>query len=201
MGYADYLTGLLRPLGVYDLENGVFGMAELESEGAALDDNGAKLDQIAREMLVCTAEDAGLEKVEELLPYRPVTERLQRRRDALAALLRIGGDSFTLEAINDNLAGCGLNARAAETDMPGYVQVSFPEVPGIPDGYEEMCRIIEDILPCHLGIEYVFWYVTWEMLETRFGTWGNLEAGGYTWETLEKLVKEMRLMSRMRLMR
>lgn len=189
MGYADYLNGLLRPLGVYDLENGVFCTAELEGEGAALDGGGAELDRVAREMNLCTAEDSGLEAVEALLPYRPVTESTQRRRAALAALLRISGDSFTLEAINDNLAGCGLNALAAETGTPNCVQVSFPEVPGIPDGYEEMKRIIEDILPCHLEIEYVFWYVTWEMLETRFGTWETLGEGGYTWEELEKLVR------------
>lgn len=74
--------------------------------------------------------------------------------DALAALLRIGGDSFTLAAINDNLKGCGLNAVASETGTPGEVEVCFPEVPGIPDGFAEMKAIIEDILPCHLEIRY-----------------------------------------------
>lgn len=189
MGYEDYLTELLRPLGVYDLDGGVFSTAELAGQGRALDGAGAELDRTAREMLVLTARDAGLEAVEALLPYRPVTGDVQRRRAALAALLRIGGDSFTLAAINDNLAGCGLNALAAETERPGYVQVSFPEVPGIPEGYGEMKKIIEEILPCHLGIEYVFWYITWAMMEARFPTWGDLEAGGYTWEELEKLVE------------
>ena len=114
---------------------------------------------------------------------------LERRRAALAALLRVGGDSFTLAAINDNLAGCGLNAAASEIGTPGYVEVRFPDVPGIPEGFEEMKRIIEDILPCHLGIEYVFWYITWAMMEEKFETWGDIEAGGYTWEELEKMVR------------
>lgn len=189
LGYAEYLTELLRPLGVYDWEGGVFHKAELAAQGKALDDCGAELDQVQREMNLNTAQDEGLAAVEALLPYRPVAGTLARRRAALAALLRIGGDSFTLDAVNDNLAGCGLNALAAETDQPGKVQVSFPEVPGIPDGFSEMKKIIEEIIPCHIGIEYVFWYITWAMMEARFDTWGDIEAGDYDWETLEKLVE------------
>ena len=189
MGYAEYLSELLRPLGVYDLDGGTFSPASLAAKGAALDGCAGELDRVAREMLVLTAEDTGLEAVEALLPYRPVADDLDRRRQALAALLRIGGDSFTLTAVNDNLAGCGLNALAQETGTPGYITVSFPEVPGIPDGYEQMKKIIEEIIPCHLGIEYVFWYITWAMMEERFDTWGDIENGNYTWEELEKLVE------------
>lgn len=188
MSYAEHLKQLLSPLGIYDWEKGVFHRAEVASQGAALDGCEAELERIQREMLLSTAEDEGLEAVERLLPYRPVAGTTPRRRAALAALLRVGGDSFTLSAVNDNLAGCGLNALAKETETPGYIQISFPEVPGIPDGYEEMRRIIEDIVPCHLGLEYVFWYITWAEMETRFDTWGDVEAGEYAWGELEKLV-------------
>lgn len=187
MSYAEELKALLRPLGVYELEGTANG-AELECLGAALDGCGAALEQVEREMLVSTATDKGLEAVEALLSRRPVTDSLQRRRAALAALLRIGGDSFTLAAVNDNLAGCGLNAVASETETPGVVEVRFPEVPGIPDGFAELRAIIEDILPCHLKIEYVYWYITWAMMEERFATWGAVEALGLTWGELEKLV-------------
>ena len=189
MGYAEYLTQLLKPLGVYNWESGTFHRAELAAQGDALDRCGETLEEVQREMLVSTAEDWGLAAVEALLPYRPVTEDPDRRRAALAALLRVGGDSFTLAGVNDNLAGCGLNALAAETGTPGHIQVSFPDVPGIPDGFAELRKIIEEIVPCHLEIEYVFWYITWEMMEAQFPTWADVEAGGYDWETLEKLVR------------
>ena len=109
---------------------------------------------------------------------------------ALAALLRIGGESFTLTAINDNLKGCGLNAVASETETPGVVEVRFPDVPGIPDGFESMRDILEDILPCHLDIRYVYWYITWALMEERFATWGDIEKLGPTWEELEKMVRD-----------
>ena len=100
-------------------------------------------------------------------------------REALAALLRISGDCFTLAAVNDNLTGCGLNAVASEGELPGTVEVRFPEVPGVPDGFPAMRRIIEDILPCHLEIQYAFWYATW----------AELEALGPTWAELAKMVR------------
>ena len=189
MSHADYLRGLLQPLRVYELVGTANG-GELEALGAALDGAGAALEEIQREMLVSTAEDWGLEAIESLLVRRPVAPNLNRRRQALAALLRIGGDSFTLAAINDNLKGCGINAVAAETGTAGQVTVSFPDVPGIPEGFEEMRAIIESILPAHLGIEYVYWYITWALMEERFDTWGDIEALSPTWEELEKLVEE-----------
>jgi len=187
VSYAAALKALLGPLGVYRLEGGLSG-GEAEAEGAGLDRCEEALDRIEREMLLTTAQEEGLEKVASLLSRRPVTRDPARLRRALAALLRVGGDSFTLEAINDNLAGCGLNAAASEGAAPNQVEVRFPEVPGIPDGYAEMRKIIEDILPCHLGITYVFWYITWAMMEERFAVWGDIEALHPTWEALEKMV-------------
>ena len=188
MSHGEYLKELLRPLGVYQLEGTANG-GELTAEGEALDGCQDVLEETEREMLVSTARDRGLEAIESLLARRPVTTTLEGRRAALAALLRIGGDSFTLDAINDNLRGCGLNAVASETGTPGVVEVRFPDVPGIPDGFEEMRAIIEDILPCHLDIRYVYWYVTWELMEERFDTWGDIETLGPTWGELEKLVR------------
>ena len=187
MSCGEYLKELLRPLGVYRLEGTING-GELEAQGQALDGVAGILDTLQREMLLTTAEDEGLEAIECLLSRRPVTETVEGRRDALAALLRIGGDSFTLAAINDNLAGCGINAVASETGTPGTVEVRFPDVPGIPEGFEALRAIIEDILPCHLAVEYVYWYVTWGMLEERFATWGELEQLNLTWSQVEKLV-------------
>ena len=189
MSYARYLTDMLEPMGVYRLENSLNG-AELESAGAALDGVDQVLEEVEREMLLLTAEDWGLSAVEALLRRRPAAPRLEQRREALAALLRIGGDSFTLEAINDTLRGCGLQAVASETGTPGYVEVRFPDVPGIPDGIETMQAIIEEILPAHVGITYVYWFSTWAELEEQLETWGDIEALGLTWGEMEKMVEE-----------
>ena len=189
MGYADYLRDLLRPLGAYDLDSGTFVAAELSAQGAGLDGCGVQLEHLEREMMLLSAEDEGLTAIESLLTRRPVAETVEQRRKALAALMLISGDSFTLGAINKNLAGYGINALASETGIPNQVKIVFPDVAGEPDGYEELKKIIEEILPCHLGIEYVFWFVDWAMIEGKFARWGDLERIGYTWAELEKLVR------------
>lgn len=185
MSCGKAMKELLRPLGVYRLEGTVNG-GELEAVGEALDGCAGVLDGWEREMLLTTAEGMGLEAVEALLTRRPVAAGTAGRRAALAALLRIGGDSFTLSAINDNLTGCGIHAVVGETGEPGTVAVRFPDVPGVPDGFDEMKKIIEDILPCHLAVRYDFWIVTWAILEERFSVWKHLE--GRTWAGVEKLV-------------
>ena len=181
MIHQDYLASLLRPLGVYDLREGTVNRGELAAYGLRLDAMEAELEDTAREMNLTTAEGFGLERVEELLPYRPVCATPGQRRAALAALLRIGGDSFTPAAINDTLRGCGLNARAEEGGQPGYVKVYFPEVAGIPEGFDGLRAIIEEILPSHVDVTYVFWYNTWAMAAERHPTWGHAQDAGLSW--------------------
>jgi hypothetical protein len=184
MEHEQYLLELLRPLGVYDLSARSVNRGELGVYGKGLDEGGAQLEQLLREAVLTTAEGFGLEQVEGLLPYRPVSDTVEDRRRALAALLRIGGDSFTLAAINDTLSGCGINAVAAEGNQPGYVEVYFPDVGGIPEGFAALREIVEEILPCHLEITYIFWYNTWGTLAQRVSTWGGAEATGKSWYAL-----------------
>ena len=179
--FEDCLVNLLRPLGVYDLRSGTINRGELAAYGARLDHGEGELDHTYREMSLTTAEDFGLERIEALLPYRPVCVTARQRRGALAALLRISGDSFTPEAINDTLRGCGLNARAEEGDQPGYVKVYFPDVAGIPEGFDQLRVIIEEILPSHVDITYVFWYNTWGMVARRHPAFGEAAATGLSW--------------------
>lgn len=181
MKFEEYLAALLKPLGVYNLRPGTVNRGELAAYGGSLDGRLEELDDTAREMNLTTAEGFGLERIEALLPYRPVCHTARERRAALAALLRIGGDSFTPEAINDTLRGCGLNARAEESDQPGYVKVYFPDVAGIPEGFERLRAIIEEILPSHVDVTYVFWYNTWGMVAGWHPTFGDAAAAGLSW--------------------
>lgn len=86
-------------------------------------------------------------------------------------------------------AGCGINAKARETESPNYVQVYFPDVPGIPDRFDQLKIIIEEILPCQLGIEYVFWYLNWMQLEDKFANWDAIERKKLEWEELQTYVE------------
>ena len=58
--------------------------------------------------------------------------------------------------MNDTIRGCGLPARVEETGDPLKVKVVFPETAGIPAGFSAVQDRIEEILPCHLQVEYQF---------------------------------------------
>lgn len=187
MSHAQYLRDLLRPLGVYDLE-APFNGGELDAQGEALDGAMERIEEVHRETSLVTAEDWGLEKIASLFVRRPVAGTPRKLAVALAALLRISGDSFTLAALNDTITGCGIPARVKETGT-GQVAVSFPGVAGEPAGFEELKQIIEDILPTHLGIEYDFWFLTWQELEDNFPSWQSIEDMELSWTQLETFVE------------
>lgn len=95
------------------------------------------------------------------------------------------GASFTLNAINATLCGCGIAAEAAETDERMAVSVSFPGTRGIPENIGQLQAAIEQIIPCHLGIVYAYVYTQWDYLETCFATWDDIESLSLTWAGLE----------------
>ena len=184
MNYADELVNLLRPLGVYSFREGSFSLAECQALGAVLDAVDETLERSQKETIVMTAEDAGLSRMEALFRSRPPAKTVDARRAAIAGFLRISGDSFTVQALNRCLTACGVPCAVEEVGQVNYVRVRFPGVMGVPDGFAQMKVIIEDILPCQLGIEYWFRYCTWRETEAYGLTWGDLnQMSWYEWET------------------
>ena len=185
--YEQYLRALLAPLGVYDLTDGSISGAELYALGVGLDAVCGQLDITEREGLTATAEDVGLDRREALFARRPAAMTPEERRAAMAALLQIDGDSLTPEAIGRTIRGCGIKARALEMG-DGKLRVIFPEVAGMPAEFEQIRRIILDILPCHLEVEFYFRYLTWAECERAGFTWADIEAAEHTWESFQLAV-------------
>lgn len=188
MGYCDHLKNLLRPLGVYDLTPGTLSASELEALGQGLDKASEAMDYAEQEGSLPTASGLGLDRWESLFASAPVHYSTELRREAIAALLRIGGDSFTLAAINDTISGCGIRALVQEKDRFGYIRVIFPEVAGIPEDFERIRTIILDIIPCHLEVEFYFRYLTWAECHAHGYTWAIVHQQEYTWHTFQLAV-------------
>lgn len=180
-GYGDHLRELLRPLGVYDLSPESLSGSELEALGAGLDSLSGRLDYVEQESALSTAQGEGLDRLEALFARTPVHYSTELRRGAIAALLRIGGDSFTLSAINAAISGCGINALVQEKDQVGYVRVIFPDVVGIPDEIDQIEEIILDILPTHLDVEFYFRFLTWAECHAHQYSWSIVQGENYSW--------------------
>ena len=187
--YEAYLKELLSPLGIYALGAGSVSGAELYALGEELDAVSEALETAEREALTATAEDEGLDRREALFARRPAASSAEDRRAAVAALLQIDGDSLTPGAIDATLRGCGIRARALEMG-DRQLRVIFPEVAGVPEDFDQIRKIILDILPCHLGVEFYFRYLTWQECEAAGYTWAQVEAAEHTWESFQLAVPE-----------
>ena len=184
MAYGKYIKELLRPLGLYALDEG-YGAMEIDTIGAVLDELSAEADAMERESLLATAEDWGLDSWEQLFPYRSLTADIESRRASVAALMRIDGRSFTLAALNDTVKGCGCNAAVSEGEGR-KILVHFPDIMGVPENFPLASKQIESILPCHLEIEYVFRYPTFADFDAAGITWAQLDALALSWAELER---------------
>ena len=70
----------------------------------------------------------------------------------------------------------------------GHLRVIFPGVGGIPAEFEQIKKIILDILPCHLEVEFYFRYLTWAECEAFGYTWAVIHQRAYTWYQFELAV-------------
>lgn len=183
MNTGQCLRQLLEPLGVYRWE-GSFQWGELTSEGRALDAVAAVLGQLQEEMHLQTAGAETLSRWQQLLGAYRAGRTEAEQREALAALLRVGEDSFTLAAANDALQGCGIPARVEETGDPLKLTVTFPETGGVPADFAQLRETVEGLLPCHVQVQFQFTPLTWEKLAKQYPTWDDLETVG-CWKDFE----------------
>ena len=87
MSYAAYLRDLLRPIGIYALEEDTLSGAEVEALGDAFDQVEAQAETAQRESILATAEDQGLSRRETLFARRPAAPTTELRRAASTLLI------------------------------------------------------------------------------------------------------------------
>lgn len=150
MSYTEYLKDVLRPLHIYDLDNG-YGADELYVLGTALDAVFDSLEETLREMSPLAAEDYGLECYKNILPDENMFENAEDRRAAIAVLSTVSG--LSLAELNGNLSRCGINASVSESGTE-TVCVSISAEGRSDDYVDAVKQCIEQLLPCHLNIVY-----------------------------------------------
>lgn len=106
------------------------------------------------------------------------------------ALLRIRQGYFTLAALIDTVSGCGLPATLEETETANVVCVGFPSIRGVPANLEDLQRRVEEILPCHLDIQYIFDYILWRDYQQMFSSWRELQGCCASWRIFQSYVPE-----------
>lgn len=185
MDYTDALKNLLRPLGFYDLDTGA-GADELAAIGGQMNQIYQLLLDAENNICPDASGENALALWSSLLPFVPAARTAQEYQNAVSALLRIDGTSFTVKALNETVIGCGIPAQVEESPIPMMISVSFPGQRGEPDNIDALKVRIEQILPCHLGIDYRFLYTTWTELTAVISLW-ELASDNYSWREFERV--------------
>ena len=149
MGYGDYLKALLRPLGLYKLEDSING-SELESIGGELDLAAQQVETLELEMNPLTAEDYGLENYRTLFLHKPAGSGPEPLRADLTTLLRLHNQVLTPARAAEALEAWGLDASISD-DGNYVVTVTFHTAP---EDLSAAKAAIEALLPCHLQVNY-----------------------------------------------
>jgi len=67
----------------------------------------------------------------------------------------------------------------------GTIQITFIGIGGIPTDLVSLQDAIDKAKPAHLLVDYIFTFLTWNMLESYGWTWDDLESQNLTWNELE----------------
>lgn len=68
----------------------------------------------------------------------------------------------------------------------GHIVVKFTAVRGVPQNLDDLKRVIEEVKPAHLAIDYQYTYLHWDELDASCYSWDDLDRFNMTWDSYEK---------------
>jgi hypothetical protein len=121
------------------------------------------------------------------------SEDLETRRGRILSKLR--GTGTVTKTMMKNVAASFVNG---EIEIVEYASeylfaVKFMSKQGIPYNLADIQKVIEDIKPAHLAVEYIFTYRLWQDVLNTLADWN--ETRSYTWENLMtfEVIKNLRI--------
>ena len=121
------------------------------------------------------------------------SEDLETRRGRILSKLR--GTGTVTKTMMKNVAASFVNGEIeiVEYALEFLFAVKFMSKQGIPYNLADIQKVIEDIKPAHLAVEYIFTYRLWQDVLNTLADWN--ETRNYTWENLMtfEVIKNLRI--------
>lgn len=173
-------------------------MAELlEAEGADLDLLRAAIEELHAQLFVTTA-TWGLDAWDTFLGLTPATGFTDgERRDRLVARMR-GWGSANKDLIKSIASSYTYGTVTVQDQNDGeaayVVVVQLIDALGIPSTFNEFSAALRAAIPAHLGVTFIFNFMTWDDLDAANWTWNQIDGtdpGGplgapLTWDEWEE---------------
>lgn len=106
----------------------------------------------------------------------------QRRREIIKAKMR--GTATTTKELIKSVAAAFSNGEVEviEDNAKYVVKIKFVGTRGIPANVEGFKKILSQIIPAHLVIEYIFTYITWAEFDSYNKTWQEWDSLNLNWK-------------------
>ena len=113
------------------------------------------------------------------------TKLLDQRRSMIKAKMR-GAGTVNIEQIK-NIARAFLIGELDVTEnFANYsIDIEFTDYGGVPPNRDDLTKILREIIPAHLEINYILNYLLWSALRNLEWTWDDIDAMDITWADLE----------------
>lgn len=97
-----------------------------------------------------------------------------------------GQGTFTVKFLK-NLAESFENAEVdvIENNSNYCFEIKFIGIKGIPPNIEDLKSIIEQLKPAHLGVNYIFTFITWDEFDFYNKPWNEWDDKNLTWDEFE----------------
>jgi len=142
----------------------------------------AKLNELLDQFYVNSATN-GLDRWENVTDIEKIAQRsVDSRRNFINAKLR-GVGTVTKELINE-IVDAFYHAKVEEAPSELTMKITLLGKRGIPKNLEDIDRAVNDVIPAHVGTDYLFTYLTWAEVTEAALVWS--EANAYTLKGLEE---------------
>lgn len=108
----------------------------------------------------------------------------ESRREIIMAKIR--GTATTTKALIKNVAVAFSNGEVEviEDNAKYIVKIKFVGTRGVPANLEDFKKMLSQIIPAHLVIEYIFTYMTWAEFDSYNKTWQQWDNLNLNWKEL-----------------
>ena len=186
MSVLQQMKDMLSPLGIYNLDDGSLVTCELRVYASQLEKLHQKLATMLKEFFISTAQDYGIEKIEELFMRIRPDLSIEERKERISRYMTLCNMDFCEENIRSQLRLAGIYADF--TQNPQEEKLSFPDLIALTDITEiaRQLSIIEDIVPAHLDIDVGIKSLSWDELDNLDLNFGAFDRANLRFDLSEE---------------
>lgn len=175
MSVLQQMKDMLSPLGIYNLEDGSLVMCELRVYASQFEKLHQKLGTMLKEFFIRSAQNYGIEKIEELFQRVRPDLSIEERKERISRYMTLCNTDFSRENIESQLRLAGVYADFTQNCQEETL--CFPDLISLTDIVEtaRQLNIIEDIVPAHLNIDVGIVPLCWDELDNLDLNFGAID--------------------------